>query len=88
MLVGGIVIEDRVDGLARGNGALDSIEEADAFLMAMALHVAADDRSVEDVHGREQGGRLVPKCCFASPDPHPANQLGIPTRIQISDLIH
>ena len=26
----------------------------------MALHVVADDRSVEDVHGREQGGRPVP----------------------------
>src|SRR5271170_4247644 len=42
------------------NLALDGIQEADEFLMAMALHVVADDRSVEDVHGREQSGRPVP----------------------------
>jgi len=34
--------------------------ETDEFLMAMALHVVADDRSVEDVHSCEQGGRPVP----------------------------
>ncbi len=40
--------------------ALDGIQEADEFLMAMALHVVSDDRSVEDVHRREQSGRPVP----------------------------
>ena len=54
MLVGGVVVEDGVDHLAGGNLLLDDIEEANKLLMALALHVAADHRAVEDVHGREQ----------------------------------
>ena len=57
--MGGVIIEDGVDGFAGGNLALDSVEEADELLMAMALHVAADHGSVEDVHGREQSGRSL-----------------------------
>ena len=60
MLVGGVIVEDGIDMFFRLNLALDGIQEADEFLMAMALHVVADDRSVEDVHGREQSGRPVP----------------------------
>ena len=33
---------------------LDGVEEADELLVAMALHVAADDGAVEDVEGGEQ----------------------------------
>jgi hypothetical protein len=47
MLVGGVVVQDRVDRLAGGDFALDGVEEADELLMPMALHVAADDGSVE-----------------------------------------
>ena len=60
VLVGGVVVEDRVDGLSRGDLALDGVQKADEFLMPMTLHIAADHRSVEDVHGREQGRRTVP----------------------------
>jgi hypothetical protein len=49
-----------VDGLSGWNLALDGDQEADEFLMAIALHVVADDRSVEGVHSCEQGGRPVP----------------------------
>jgi hypothetical protein len=60
MLVDGIVVEDRMDdGLTGGNGALDSIEEADELLMPMALHIAADHGSVEDVHRRKQRRRSM-----------------------------
>jgi hypothetical protein len=38
MFVGGIVVEDDVDGLLRRNRFLDAVEEADELLMAMALH--------------------------------------------------
>ena len=38
---------------------LDGVEEADELLMAVALHVAADDGAVEDVEGREQRGGAV-----------------------------
>ena len=54
MLVGGVVVDDGVDRLARGNLLLDDIEEANKLLMAMALHVAADHRAVEDVHRGER----------------------------------
>ena len=50
MLMGGVVVDDSVDGLSHGNLFLDDIEETDELLMAMALHVAADHRAVEDVH--------------------------------------
>jgi hypothetical protein len=50
VLVSGVVVEDRVDGLAGGNFVLDSVEETDELLMPMALHVAADHRAVENIH--------------------------------------
>ena len=59
MLVGGVVVDDGVDHLARGNLLLDDIEEANKLLMAMALHGAADHRAVEDVHRGEQRRRAV-----------------------------
>jgi hypothetical protein len=37
--VRGIVVDDRVDRLSLGNVRVDLIEEADEFLMPMALHV-------------------------------------------------
>src|SRR5215203_5717449 len=43
MLVGGIVVEDDVDELAGRDVRLDDVQEADEFLVAMALHVATDD---------------------------------------------
>ena len=38
---------------------LDRIEEADELLVAMVLHVAADDGAIEDVEGCEQRGGAV-----------------------------
>ena len=40
--------------------ALDAVEEADELLMAVALHVLADDRAVEHVERGEQRRRAVP----------------------------
>ena len=60
MLVGGVIVDDGVDRLTRGDLLLDDIEEANEFLMAMALHVPADHRAVEDVHRGEQRRRAVP----------------------------
>lgn len=59
MLVGSIVVEDDMHGLARRNLCVDGIEEADELLMAMALHVPADDGAVEHIKGGEQGGCAV-----------------------------
>jgi hypothetical protein len=50
--MGGAVVDDGVDRLAGGNLLLDDIEEANEFLMALPLHVAAD-RAVEDVRRSE-----------------------------------
>ena len=46
-------------GLAGRNLALDRVEEADEFLMSMALHVPSDHGPVEDVEGGEQGRRPI-----------------------------
>jgi hypothetical protein len=45
MLVSPKVVEDHVDGLARRHLGLNGVQEADEFLMPVALHIAADDRA-------------------------------------------
>src|ERR1700678_4631815 len=60
MLMGGVVVADRVDRLAGWNLALDGVGKADKVLMPVALPVAADHRAVEDVHRGKQRRRAVP----------------------------
>lgn len=38
---------------------LDSIEEANEFLMPVALHVATDHRTIENVESSKRGGGAV-----------------------------
>src|SRR5258705_5625437 len=60
MFVGGIVVEDDVDGLLRWNRFLDGVEEADELLMTMALHTPADHLTFEHVEGsKERGGTVT-----------------------------
>ena len=59
MLVGGVVVEDRVDHFAGRHRALDGVEEADELLMPMALHAAADHGAFEHIERGEQGRRAV-----------------------------
>src|SRR5258708_15192591 len=59
MFVGGIVVEDDVDGLLGWNRFLDGGEEADELLMAMALHTLADHLAFEDVAGSTERGGTV-----------------------------
>src|SRR6202049_1090473 len=59
MLVGRIIVDDGVDHFSHRDLLLDRVEEADELLMAMALHVAADDGAIEDVEGCEQRGGAV-----------------------------
>ena len=51
-----IVVEHRVDHLAGRDFALDGIEKADEFAVAVALHAAADHGAVEHIERGEQGG--------------------------------
>ena len=53
-LVRGVVVEDDADDLVRRHLALDAVKEADELLMAMALHVLCDDRTVQHVERGEQ----------------------------------
>ena len=59
MLMGGVVVEDDVDGLVRRDLGVDHVQEADELLMPVALHVAPDDRPVEHVQGGKQSGRSI-----------------------------
>ena len=59
MLVGGVVVENYVDRLAGRHPALDGIEKADEFLMAVALHAATDDLALKDIEGGKQGGGAI-----------------------------
>src|SRR5215469_4821303 len=58
--VSGIVVEDDVDILLGWDFSVDGVDEADELLMAVPLHVAADDGAVEHVHRGEQCGGSVP----------------------------
>ena len=59
MFVGRIIVDDGVDHFSHRHLRLDRIEEADELLVAMVLHVAADDGAIEDVEGGEQRGGAV-----------------------------
>jgi hypothetical protein len=50
MLVGGVVVEDGVDGLADRDLALDGVQKADELLMP--LHAAADDLAFQRCEAR------------------------------------
>jgi len=49
MLVRCVVVEDHMNCFARRNLRLDGLEEANERLMPMPLHVASDDRAVQNV---------------------------------------
>jgi len=53
MLVGAVVVENDMDHLARRDVALDHVQEAKELLVPMALHVAADNGTVEHVESSE-----------------------------------
>ena len=46
--------------LAGRHGALDGVEEADEFLVGMALHAATVHNAFQGVEGGEQGSSAVP----------------------------
>src|SRR5271165_7158108 len=54
------MVENGVDDFARGHGALDGGEKVDELPTPVLLHAMADDRSLENVQGREQGRPAVP----------------------------
>lgn len=55
VLMGGIIIEDDMDGLFGRNLSLDLVEEADELLMPMLLHAASNDLAFEHIEGGKQG---------------------------------
>ena len=60
MLVGGVIVDDGMNRLARWDSRLGDVQEADKLLMPVALHAAADHRAVEHVQRREQRRGAVP----------------------------
>jgi hypothetical protein len=60
MLVGGVVVQDHMDQLARRNLALNGVEKADELLVQMTLHAASDHAPRRHVQRGKQRGRAVP----------------------------
>ena len=52
--MGSIVIHDGMDRFTGRDGAFDFVEEADEFLMSVALHIIPQDCSVEHINGGKQ----------------------------------
>src|SRR5260370_12091827 len=92
MLVGRIVVDDGVDYFSHRDLLLDRVEEADELLMAMALHVAADDGAVEDVEGCEQRGGAVTFVVVrhrpGTARPHRQTRLGAVARLDLALLVY
>ena len=77
----GVVVEHRVDELAGRDLALDGIEEADELTVAVALHTAADHRSVKHTEGGEQRSGAVALVVVR-------HGLAAPTAVRFSSGIH
>src|SRR5262245_63448962 len=60
MLMGGIVVDDGMDRLSLRHLCFDGVEEADKFLMPVALHVATDDGAIEHIESGKQRGGAMP----------------------------
>src|SRR5450756_652180 len=92
MLVGCVVVDDSVDRLLDRDLRLDGIEEADELLVPVALHVAADDGTVEDVESSEQRGGSVAfvVVCHRSSTArlHRQTGLGAVERLDLAPLIN
>ena len=54
--MGSVVVDDDVDDLAGRRYDLDGVKEPNELLMAVALHTATDDPTVEHVQGDKQRG--------------------------------
>ena len=60
VLVGGVVVEDGVDGQPGGRRVVDLVEELDELPAPVALGMAPDGLPVQDVQGCEQVRGAVP----------------------------
>ena len=60
VLVGGIVVEDHVHGLAGRHLGFNGVEKADELLMPVTLHVAPDDGAIQHVQsGKQRRGAVA-----------------------------
>src|SRR5689334_24764291 len=59
MFVSGIVVRDQMDLAAGRNVAVEVVKKREEFLVAMARFALGDDRTIEHVERREQGGGAV-----------------------------
>jgi hypothetical protein len=91
MLMGGVVVENDMDGLVFGNLSVDRVQEADELLMPVTLHIAPDHGPIEDVQGGEQR-----RCSIAfvvvghgaeTPLLHGQSRLGAVQRLDLAFLI-
>ena len=74
-----------MDQFAGRYGALDDVEEADEFLVGVALHAAAVHDAVERVESSEQGGGAVPLVVVRHV-PHLPGLMGTPRWVRSSCL--
>ncbi len=59
VLVGGVIVEDRVNDLAHRHGPLHRIEKGDELLMAVLVHASAEHGAIQHIECGEQCGGAV-----------------------------
>ena len=57
VLVGGVLVEHDISGLAGRHGSFDGVVEADEVAVAGALHAAAEDGAFKNSEGGKQRRR-------------------------------
>ena len=91
MLVGGVVVEDRVHQLSGRHGGLDAVQKADELLVAMPRHALADHCAVQHIERRKQRRRAVPEVIMGHrPSPpllHRQARLGAVERLNLRLLV-
>ena len=92
MLMGGVVVEDDVDGLVRRDLSVDHVQEPDELLVPVALHIASDNCPVEDVQGGEERRGSVALVVVGhsaqTPLLHGQARLGAVERLDLAFLVY
>ena len=91
VLMGGVIVEDYVNGPAGWELSVDRVQETDELLVPVALHVAADDRPVENIQGGEQRCGSVALVVVShgakTPSLHGQARLGAVERLNLAFLV-
>src|SRR5216683_4429479 len=92
MLVSRVIVDDQMDLEISRNTVVEMVEKSEKLLVPMARFALSDDRTVEHVERRKQGGGAVPIIVVGYPfdiaEAHRQHRLGARQRLDLRLFIH